>query len=78
MTLNYTTLHILEIPGLKVIKQFYMKFMLHINVKMPTIVGILTFISRINTKSENLKARKTFIFQNFSFYEQMNFHAQLN
>ena len=28
------------------------KFILLINVKMATIVGILTFISRINTESE--------------------------
>ena len=28
----------------------------HINVKMPTSVGILTFISRINTSYESLKA----------------------
>ena len=40
--------------GLKVIKlfscsaQLRLKFILLINVKMPTIVGILTFISRIN------------------------------
>ena len=34
-----------------------MKFILLINVKMPTIVGILTFISMINTASERLKAR---------------------
>ena len=33
-----------------------MKFILLINVKMPTIVGILTFISMINTTSERLKA----------------------
>ena len=32
-----------------------MKFILLINVKMPTI-GILTFISMINTTSERLKA----------------------
>ena len=38
-----------------------------INVKMPTIVGILTFISMINTTSESLKARKEIIFQHFSF-----------
>ena len=43
-----------EGPGLEVIKrfscsaQFRLKFTLLINVKMPTIVGILTFISRIN------------------------------
>ena len=33
-----------------------------INVKMPTIVGILTFISMINTTSKSLKARKVLIF----------------
>ena len=32
-----------------------------INVKMPTIVGILTFISMINSTSESLKARKIFV-----------------
>ena len=30
------------------------------NVKMPTIVGILTFISMLNTTSERLKARNFF------------------
>ena len=30
-----------------------------INVKMPTIVGILTLISIINTTSESLKAKKS-------------------
>ena len=33
-----------------------------INVKMPTIVGILTFINMINTKSENLKGEKSLFF----------------
>ena len=43
--------------------QLRMKFILLINVKMPIIVGILTFISRINTTtSESFKARKIFIF----------------
>ena len=42
-------------PGIEVIKlfsystQLSTKFILLINVKMPTIVGILTFISKINT-----------------------------
>ena len=45
-----------------------------INVKMPTIVGILTFISMINTTSESLKARKVFIFQRF----KLKFRAQLS
>ena len=48
-----------------------------INDKMPTIVGILIFISMINTASESLKARKLFILQHHSFYEQLKFHAQL-
>ena len=47
------------------------------NVKVPTIVGILAFISMINTTSYSLKARKVFIFQHFSFYEQFEFHAEL-
>ena len=33
-------------------------FILLINVKMPTIVGILTYISMINTSPERLKAKK--------------------
>ena len=36
--------------------QLSTKFILLINVKMPTSVGILTFISMINTTSERLKA----------------------
>ena len=35
-----------------------MKSTMLITVKMPTIVGILTVISMINTTSESLKARK--------------------
>ena len=42
-----------------------MKFIMFINVKMPSIVGILTFISMINTTSEILKARKFCIFSAF-------------
>ena len=49
--------------------QVSMKFILLINVKMPTIVGILTFISRINTTPESFKSRNAFIFQGFNFYE---------
>ena len=66
-------------PGPKVIKLFScsMKFILLINVKMPTIVGILTFISMINTTSERLKARN-FICRYFSVYEQLKFRAQLS
>ena len=49
--------------------QLSTKFILLINVKMPTIVGILTFISLKNTTFERLKARHFFICRYFSFYE---------
>ena len=58
--------------------QLSMKFILLINVKMPAIVGILTFISMINTTPDRLKARNFFICRYFSFYEQMKFRAQLS
>ena len=47
---------LIKYPGPEVIKlfscssQLRLKFILLINVKMPTIVGILTFISRINCR----------------------------
>ena len=43
--------------------QLSTKFILLINVKMPTIVGILTFISMINTTPERLKARNFFTYR---------------
>ena len=57
-------------PGCKVIKhyscstQMSMKFIMLINIKLPTTVGILIFMSMINTASEHLKARKVY----FRFY----------
>ena len=45
---------------------------------MPTIVGILTFISMINATSERLKARNFFICWYFSVYEQLEFRAQFS
>ena len=71
-------------PGPEVIKlvpcsvQLSTKFILLINVKMPTIVDILTFISMINTISERLKTKNFFICQYFKFYEQLKFRAQLS
>ena len=53
-----------------------MKFVMLINVKMPEIVGILTFISVINTTSESLKARNDY-FQHFVFIK-LKFHAHLS
>ena len=58
--------------------QLSTKFIVLINVKMPTIVGILTFISTINTTSERLKTRNVFICRYFSVYEQLKFRAQLS
>ena len=55
-----------------------MKFILLINVKMPTIVGILTFISRINIASESFKAGKIYILHYFTFNEQLKFSAQVS
>ena len=71
-------------PDPEVIKHFSystqqsMKFILLINDKMPTIVGILTFTSMINTTYEKLKARLFFICRYFRLYEQLKFHAQLS
>ena len=58
--------------------QLSMKFIQLINVKMPTIVGILTFISMIHTTSERLKARNFFICRYLSFYEQLKLSAYLS
>ena len=53
------------------------QLILLINVKMPTTVGILTFISVINT-SERLKARNSLLFGILVFYEQLKLRAQLS
>ena len=58
--------------------QLITKIIMLINVKMPTIVGILTFISMINATYERLKARNVFKCRYFSFYEHLKFHAQLS
>ena len=58
--------------------QLCTKFILLINVKIPTIVGILTFTYMINTTSERFKATNFFVCQYFSFYEQLKFRAQLS
>ena len=55
-----------------------MKFILLINAKISTIVGILTYISIINRQSDSFEARDTVNFYLFSFYGQLKFHAQLN
>ena len=55
--------------------QLSTKFSLLMKFKMPTIVGILTFISMLNTTSERLKARNFFICRYFRFNEQLKFCA---
>ena len=56
--------HLVSTPGPEIIKVFFMlnSFIMLIIVTMPTIAGILAFISMINTTSESLKARQVFIF----------------
>ena len=56
--------------------QLSMTFIMLIKVKMPTIVGILTFISMVNTTSESLKVRNNLYF--LVVYEQIKFHTQLS
>ena len=46
-----------------------LKFIPLINVKMPTIVGILLFVGMINTPRD---------FKQETFYEQLKFYAQLS
>ena len=54
-----------------------MNFIMLINFKIPTIVGIITFIGMINTSSEVLKARSWGLHY-FSVYDQLNVHAQFS
>ena len=50
--------------------QLIIKFIMLINVKMPTIIYL--FISMINTTSQ------VFVFQHFRCYDHLKFHAQLS
>ena len=55
-----------------------MNFFLLTNVKMPTIVGILTFISRKNNILGLPKPKKLLFLIFFFTFEHLNFHAQLS
>ena len=75
--------HILKCkPGPEVINHFScsaqlrLKFILLINVKMPTIVGNLTFISKINYMFWQSLHEISTNFGHFSNCEQFEFHAQ--
>ena len=58
--------------------QLRLKFILLINVKMPTIVGILTFMRRINYQILRYELKFSTNFDYLSIYEQLKFHAQLS
>ena len=70
-------------PGSDIIKliscstELNMKIIMLIKIKMPTMVGILTFMSMKNTTSVSLKVRTVFIFHDSNFNEQLKFDAQL-
>ena len=80
---NAENIHTMK-PGIEVINlfpcstQLSTKFILLINVKMPTIVGILTIISMINTTSERHDPRNFFICRYFSFNDQLKLCAHLS
>ena len=71
-------------PGPEVIKlfpcstQLSMKFFPLINVKMPTIVGILTFMSRKNSILGLYDPEKCWTSRCFYTYEHLKFHALLS
>ena len=58
--------------------QLRIKFIMLINVKMPTIVGILKCMSMMNTTCARLKSSAVIILQHLNFHEQLKFHAQLS
>ena len=71
-------------PGPEIIKlfpcstQLSTKYILLINVKMPTIVGILTFISMIIQNLRDLMRGTSSFVGILVFYEQLKFRAQLS
>ena len=71
-------------PDPQVIKLFpcstrpSLKFILLVNVKMPAIVGILTFMSRINHYFFSFELQFSSNFDYSNIYEQLQFHAQLS
>ena len=58
--------------------QLSMKFFLLINVKMPTIVGILTFVSGKNSILGLSEPKKSQISRYFYTYKHLKSHAQLS
>ena len=58
--------------------QLSMKFFLLINIKMPTIVGILIFISRKNFMLNSAVQEKSLNWLYLIFHRQNKFHSQLS
>ena len=54
-----------------------MKFFLLINLKMPTVVGILTLMSMKNNILDLTDPDKSLISRYIHTYEHVKFHAQL-
>ena len=50
----------------------------HKNLGFLSNTGPDTIKTALNATFQSLKARKVFIFQHFSFCEQLKFHAQLS
>ena len=75
---------VLLLPGPEVIKlfscstQLIIKFFLLINVKMPTIVDILTFRSGKNSILSLSKPKKAKFLDILYTYDHLKFHAQLS
>ena len=73
-----------SISGPEIIKLFScstelsMKFFLLINVKMPTIVGILTFMRGKNNILGLSEPKKAEFLDIFYTYEHLKFHVQLS
>ena len=72
---NSQHVHVHVHPSLEVLKHFCV---LNSNKnEIYDVVGILIYITMLNTPSASYKPRKVFTFQHFSFCELLKFHAQL-
>ena len=58
--------------------QLSMKIFLLINIKMPTVVGILIFISRTNFMLSSALQEKSLNWWYLIFYKRNKFHSQLS
>ena len=78
-----TPVHVTSCPGPEIhlfscSTQLSMEFFMLINVKMPTIVGILTFMSGKNSILGLSESENNRIPCYFYIYENLKFHGQLS